>query len=198
MPDGNDRKTLIFNGSPRKRGDTAALLEVLTDGLRGEVRVVDCYRADISPCIDCRSCRKEKRCVLSDGMQEIYRHIADCDGLVIASPIYYAELTGKLLDVASRFQIYYSARFFRGEGPGIRPKRGGVILAGGGDGDPKRPYATAKILLRQLNAREIFPLVCSHGTNTLPAAEDGEAIAAVRRLAAFLMRESPEGEQTPS
>ena len=179
-------KTLIFNGSPRRNGDTAALIRVLTGQLEGESRVVDCYRANISPCIDCRSCRREKKCVLPDEMQEIYGYIEECDNVVIASPIYYSELTGKLLDVASRFQMYFSARFFRGEDPGIRPKRGGVILAGGGDGDPRRPYTTAKILLRQLNAREIFPLVCSHATNTLPAAEDADAVRAVRELAAFL------------
>ncbi len=180
------KKTLILNGSPRKNGDTAALLRVLTGSLSGEVRAVDCYRADISPCVDCRACRREKRCVLRDGMQELYPYIEECDSVVIASPIYYAELTGRLLDVASRFQVYWSARVIRGEDPGLKPKKGGVILAGGGDGDPGRPYATAKILLRQLNAVEIFPLVCSHATNTRPAAEDGEAVAAVGRLAAFL------------
>lgn len=179
-------KTLIFNGSPRKNGDTVSLLRILTGSLHGEYRVVDCYREEISPCIDCRSCRKERKCVLEDGMQEIYRYIEDCDNVVIASPIYYAELTGKLLDVASRFQLYYSARLFRQEEPVIKPKKGGVILTGGGDGDPKRPYATARILLRGLNARDIFPLVCSHGTNTLPAAEDVEAVRAVEKLAAFL------------
>ena len=186
MPDPSDRKTLIFNGSPRKGGDTAALLRVLTEELEGEYRVVDCYRADISPCVDCRSCRKELKCVLEDGMQEIYRYLETCSNVVIASPIYYAELTGKLLDVASRFQVYYSARVFRKEDPGLRPKKGGVVLVGGGDGDPARPYATAKILLRQLNAREIYPLVCSHDTDRLPAAEDEEAVRAVRALAGFL------------
>ena len=179
-------KTLIFNGSPRKKGDTAALLRILKESLRGEYREVDCYREDISPCIDCRSCRKELKCVLNDGMQEIYRYIEECDNVVIASPIYYSELSGKLLDAASRFQMYYSARYFRREEPGIRQKKGGVILVGGGDGDPKRAYATAKILLRGLNAKEIFPLVCSHGTNTLPAAEDEEAVRAVGKLAEFL------------
>ena len=179
-------KTLIFNGSPRKNGDTVSLLRVLTGSLRGEFRVVDCYRENISPCIDCRSCRKKLKCVLDDGMQEIYRYIEECDNVVIASPIYYAELTGKLLDAASRFQIYYSARYFRQEEPEIKPKKGGVILVGGGDGDPKRAYATGKILLRSLNVKEIFPLVCSHSTNTLPAAQDEEAVHAVEALAAFL------------
>ncbi|MCR4966182.1 MAG: flavodoxin family protein [Bacteroidales bacterium] len=186
MQSSGGRKTLIFNGSPRKQGDTAALVRVLTDALTGEFRVVDCYREDISPCIDCRHCRQEKKCVLEDAMQEVYRYLEDCDNVVIASPIYYAELTGKLLDAASRFQVYYSARFFRGEDPGLKPKRGGVILVGGGDGDPARPCATGKILLRQLNVREIHPLVCSHRTNTLPAAEDREAVSGVLGLAAFL------------
>ncbi len=180
------QKTLIFNGSPRKKGDTAALIRLLTERLAGEYRVVDCYREEISPCIDCRSCRREKRCVLEDGMQEIYRYIEECGNVVIASPIYYSELTGKLLDTASRFQVYYSARFFRKEDPGIKPKKGGVILAGGGDGNPQRPFTTAKILLRQLNVREVFPLVCSHGTNTLPAGEDEEAIRGIKALAEFL------------
>ena len=186
MPNKRDKRTLIFNGSPRRNGDTASLLKLLRESITGDIRVVDCYRADISPCIDCRRCREEPRCVVDDAMQDIYRYLENCDNVVIASPIYYAELTGKLLDAASRFQVYYSARFFRGEDPGLRPKKGGVILVGGGDGDPARPYATAKILLRQLNVKEIFPLVCSHNTNTLPAAEDGEAVRAVKALAAFL------------
>ena len=96
------KKTLIFNGSPRKKGDTAALIRALTEDLAGQYRVVDCYRADISPCIDCRSCRRERRCVLNDGMQEIYKYIEECDNVVVASPIYSAELTGRLLDVANR------------------------------------------------------------------------------------------------
>ena len=179
-------KTLIFNGSPRRQGDTAALIGALTGALEGEYRVVDCCRADISPCIDCRSCRRETGCVLQDAMQEVYGYLEDCDNVVIASPIYYAELTGKLLDTASRFQVYYSARAFRKEDPGLSPKKGGVLLAGGGDGDPKRPYTTAKIILRQLNVQEIYPLVCSHRTNVLPAGEDEEALAGARALAGFL------------
>ena len=45
-------KTLIFNGSPRKNGDTASLLKVVTGKLDGEVKVVNAYTCGISPCID--------------------------------------------------------------------------------------------------------------------------------------------------
>ncbi len=181
-------KTLIFNGSPRKNGDTVALLDALTNVLEGEYRIVRCYNADISPCIDCRACVKSFVCSLKDEMQEIYRYIGECDNVVIASPLYFSEVTGKLLDVASRFQIYYSARAFRHEIPDIRAKRGGIILVGGGDGKPDKAYSTSVTLLRQINTPEIFPLICSHSTNILPASQDREAVSGVRRLADFLNR----------
>ena len=181
-------KTLIFNGSPRKNGDTASLLNILTSELTGEYMTVSCYYDDISPCIDCRVCMKERRCSLQDHMQDIYPYLEECDNIVIASPIYFSELTGRMLDTLSRLQIYYCARFFRNEDTGIKPKRGGVILVGGGDGEPTRAYATARTLLHHMNVSDadMFPLICSHSTNTVPAADNGEAVSGVHRLAAFL------------
>ncbi|MBQ5310759.1 MAG: flavodoxin family protein [Oscillospiraceae bacterium] len=179
-------KTLILNGSPRKNGDTVSLIRLLTDSMSGECMTVGCYTADISPCIDCRYCMKNSGCALQDEMQGVYRYIVDCDNFVIASPIYFSELTGRLLDTASRFQTYYCARFFRHEDTGIKPKRGGVILVGGGDGSFEKAHSTAVTLLHQLNVSEIFPLVSSHKTNTLPAAKDELAVSGVLRLALFL------------
>jgi len=46
-------------------------------------------------------------------MQEIYKYIEECDNILIASPLYFSELTGKLLVVGSRLQTYFCARFFR-------------------------------------------------------------------------------------
>ena len=94
-------KTLIFNGSPRPKGDTAGLLSLLKEDLAGEYRQVDAYRADISPCVDCRSCWTRKGCAIQDEMQEVYAYIQACDNILIASPIYFSELTGRLLDVGN-------------------------------------------------------------------------------------------------
>ena len=44
-------KTLIFNGSPRKNGETAYMIHTLQENLGGEYKVVDAYRAQIRPCI---------------------------------------------------------------------------------------------------------------------------------------------------
>ena len=178
-------KTLIWNGSPRPQGDTAALLRVLKDGLQGEVRQVDTYSADIRPCVDCRYCWKQAGCCVQDEMQALYPYLLDCDNIVIASPLYFSELTGPLLSVASRLQPFFAARFFRGEQPITKRKRGAVLLCGGGDGAPDRAFATADTLLHQMRAVPLARLL-SHDTDRLPAAEDAAALHQAARLAVRL------------
>lgn len=178
-------KTLIFNGSPRVKGDTAALLERLLGRLEGEYMVVDAYRCGVSPCVDCRYCWEHPGCAIKDGMEEIYDYIKECDNVLIASPIYYSELTGKLLDVASRLQTFYSAWKFRHEETGIKPKKGAIILVGGGDGAMDKAAGTARMLLRQMKCKDIHPLVSSHNTNNVPAAQDEEALAGAESVARF-------------
>lgn len=178
-------KTLIFCGSPRKNGDTASLLREFTKKLAGEYRIVDAYGCDISPCVDCRYCWTNSGCSIHDEMQEIYRYIEECDNILIASPIYFSELTGKLLDVGSRLQTYFCARFFRKEEPITKPKRGAVLLVGGGDGKPDTAFGTARILLRQMNCTDIHELVCSHNTNEKPAIEDENVLSGIKSILSF-------------
>ena len=81
-------------------------------------------------------------------------------------------MTGKLLDVGSRLQTYFCARFFRNEEPIIKSKKGAVILVGGGDGHIDKAYSTACTLLHHMNCSNIHEVVYSHNTNTRPAIND--------------------------
>lgn len=90
-------KTLIINGSPRVNGDTNSLINIVKERIAGEYKIVDAYRCNISPCLDCRFCRENSGCAIQDEMQEVYEYINDCDNILIASPIYFSELTGKVL-----------------------------------------------------------------------------------------------------
>ena len=119
-------------------------------------------------------------------MQEIYRIIETCDNVVIASPIYFSELTGKMLDVFSRLQMYFSARYFLRKTPEIKEKKGAVILSGGGTGDPQKAYETAVRLLHSRNTAKIHPLICSHNTDIVPVSEDKSVIAEIKSAADFL------------
>ncbi len=178
-------KTLILNGSPRENGDTAGLIRALKKKLPGESKTVDAYRCNISPCIDCRYCWEHSGCAVMDGMQEVYRCIQECDNILIASPVYFSELTGKLLDLGSRLQTYYCAVSFRKEKPLIKEKKGAVILVGGGDGRMDKAYSTACILLHHMNCRAIHDPVCSHNTNIMPAVSDMNAIRGLDSIVSF-------------
>ena len=179
-------KTLIFNGSPRKNGDTVSLINEVLKDLKGEYKIVNAYFDNISPCIDCRRCWKESGCSIQDEMQSIYDYIEECDNIIVASPIYFVELTGKLLGVVSRFQTYFCAGRFRNEKAVEKPKKGAVILVGGGHGNVDIPYGTAKTLLHHINTYDIHPLVLSHDTNNVHAVDDPKCMEGVRSIVEFL------------
>lgn len=82
-------KTLIFNGSPRKNGDTMTLVNEFIKYLDGEYKIIDAYDSNIKPCIDCRYCWENKGCCQNDEMQKVYDYIQECDNILIASPIYF-------------------------------------------------------------------------------------------------------------
>lgn len=178
-------KTLIWNGSPRKNGDTSSLIKKVTESLNGEYQVVYAYDGKIHPCVDCRYCWKNSGCCIDDEMQQVYAYIQECDNILIASPIYFSELTGPLLGIASRLQTFYCAGSFRKEKPIQKAKKGAVILVGGGDGSIERPYETACTLLHLMNAKKILPAVFSHDTDHKPALEDENTLKGVSNIIRF-------------
>jgi len=179
-------QTLIINGSPRKNGGTAALISALKGLLHGKVDVIDTYYAGILPCNDCRHCWKNPKCAIDDGMQKVYEMIDEADNIVIASPIYFGELTGSLLSWASRLQYFWASRKFRNEKViSDKPRKGGVLLVDGGNGYMEAALTMAKRLLHQMGA-EYRDFVYFSGTDytgpTLP--DDNTAIMeSIKRLA---------------
>ena len=175
-------KTLILNGSPHQNGDTAALLAELKKELGGEFVEIDAYRAKIAPCVDCRACWKKPGCVIKDEMDQVYRAMDDCDAVVVASPIYFSMLTGPLLSLASRLQAIYTAGRFLKVNLRGRKKAGGVLMAGGGDGSFHKALEMAECMLRFMGAASEGYAAALH-TDACPAAQDEEALEAVRALA---------------
>jgi multimeric flavodoxin WrbA len=122
-------KTLIINGSPRKNGDTAALISEFKKHITGEVTEISAYYDKIKPCIDCRYCWKQKGCVIKDDMAKIYDD--DFDTVVIASPVYMSTLPGPLVSLASRFQSHYAAKRFLKDKIDVKSKNAVLLLTGG-------------------------------------------------------------------
>lgn len=175
-------KTLIFNGSPRKVGNTSTLVDELVRRLDGDVKIVRAYDCDVRPCIDCRYCWENNGCAVKDGMQEIYDDIQQSDNIVIASPTYFTELSGQLLAVLSRLQTYWCAKYLRHEQPIPKKKRGGIIVVRGGEGVLSRGIDTAKILLADMNAKAVGTIFADNSDSAAsigkPDVKDG-----IRKLA---------------
>lgn len=151
--------------------------------LNGEVRIVHTYYDNISPCVDCRYCWNNNGCCIDDEMQEIYRLLNEVDNVILASPLYFSELTGKLLSFASRLQCFYVLRCMRKDiNFHLKKKNGALIITGGGDGSPEPAIRMANIIFRHINA-ELVGTVVSLRTNEIPAKEDEMALAEADKLA---------------
>lgn len=176
-------KTLIISGSPRKNGDSMTLVNEMLEYLDGEVRIVHAYYDDISPCMDCRYCWTNAGCCIDDEMQEIYKLLNEVDNVIIASPLYFSELTGEFLSFASRLQCFFVARSIRKETDfKLKKKNGVLIITGGGDGSSEPAIKRANIIFRRINAEPVGT-VLSLQTNNTPAKEDIEALSKAQELA---------------
>ena len=182
-------KTLLIFASPHAKGDTAALTDALIQNLNGEVVRFECYRRNVSPCVDCRRCLRESGCAIQDDMRLIYDCLADADAIVLASPVYYSLPTPPAIAVMSRLQTVYAARF-RGDTPVRRGKPGGVLLTGGGSGGMDSAETAEKRMLRAMGVNRFGETAISAETDRVPACEDANAIAAAARLAEFLNGET--------
>jgi len=165
-------KNLIFNGSPRKKGGTAALINELSGHLKGDISVISSYHADISPCVDCRYCWTKDKCVINDEMQKVYKLIDEADNIIIASPVYFTELTGSLLNLMSRLQYLWIAREYRhAEALSQKRRNGAIILVDAGEGHSiDAAISMGKRLLRVMSANFIC-LVHFSGTVNAPKSD---------------------------
>lgn len=178
----NDMKTLVINGSPRKNGDTQALLDAFLEELEGDVKIVT-WQDDISPCIDCRACWIKPGCTIRDDMQEVYDYLTDCDNVVLASPIWFSSLSGPMLNIASRLQTLFMGRFRRGEKH--EPDKNGVLILTGAQPETKDgPEASAMTIMRNMRVKKpLTARVYSLDTDRLPARQDAQALAQARGAA---------------
>ena len=105
-------KVLLLNGSPRANGNTAAALAEMKqifdqEGIGAEI--VQVGHLSVRGCIACGGCYKAGKCVFDDVVNELSAKLEAADGLVVASPVYYASANATLTAVLDR--LFYSARF---------------------------------------------------------------------------------------
>ena len=99
---------LVLNGSPRPQGDTAKMVSVFREAAESaghRVTDINVCRMNIHGCLACEYChgKGQGACIQQDDMREIYDRLPETDLLVLASPIYYHNISGQLKCVIDRF-----------------------------------------------------------------------------------------------
>ena len=105
-------KVLILNGSPRANGNTAAAVSQLVDTFEAEGVETEVFRVGdkaLRGCIACGRCAEIGRCVFNDVVNEIAAKLETADGLIAASPVYYASANSTLIACLDR--LFYSTHF---------------------------------------------------------------------------------------
>ena len=187
-------KVLMLNGSPRANGNTALALQEMEKIFRAEgvdVETVQVGHLDVRGCIACDYCYKNDKCVFDDVVNTLADKFRNCDGLVVASPVYYASANATLTAVLDR--LFYSTAFPKTMKVGASvavARRGGCSSTF----DQLNKYFT--ICGMPLASSQYWNSV--HGGSPGQAQEDAEGLQTMRTLArnmTFLMKSIALGKE---
>ena len=125
-------KILVLSGSPRPRGNTAAMVDAFARGAREsghQVEIIDVCRKKIAGCIACEYCRQkgsghERQCVQQDDMQAVYPLLDEAEMILLASPVYYHSFSGQLQCAINRIYALDKPRNL---------KKAALVLSSGSD-----------------------------------------------------------------
>jgi multimeric flavodoxin WrbA len=180
-------KVLMINGSPHPKGNTALALEEMArifaaEGV--EVETLHIGAQAIRGCTACNACAKGGQCIFDDAVNLAAPKFRDCDGLVVASPVYYASANGTLVAFLDR--LFYSTPFDKTMKVGAAvavARRGGLSATF----DELNKYFTISGM--PVASSQYWNSV--HGRAPGEAAQDAEGLQTMRTLArnmTFLMK----------
>lgn len=185
---------LIINGSPRKNGNTSLAvgeMERVFEENGVTATTVQVGNQAIRGCIACGSCVKNGKCVFDDAVNELAPLFEQADGLVIASPVYYASANATLIATLDR--LFYSTSFDKSMKVGasvVCARRGGCSATF----DELNKYFTISNM--PIASSQYWNSI--HGREQGQAAMDEEGLQTMRVLArnmTFLMKSIALGKE---
>lgn len=129
-------KILAVYGSPRREGNTSLLLRQCVKGVRdagAEVEEVFLRDLRISPCLEIYGCRKTGRCVIQDDFQYLYDSILSCDGIFLATPVFFYSVSAHTKIFMDRCQSLWVKKYWLEKTGEVvaKPARKGLLISAG-------------------------------------------------------------------
>lgn len=126
-------KIILINGSPNAAGCTYTALSEVQNTLLGngiETEMLQLGKKPVQGCIACFSCGNTGKCIFNDMVNGIADKIAKADGIIIGSPVYYANANGSLMALLDRLMLSAGKRFNGKLGAAVvSARRGGCSSA---------------------------------------------------------------------
>ena len=138
------KKIIIIDGGPRKNFNTASMLQKFAEGAKSvnpdiEVKTVRLYGLDYKGCMSCMACKVKGKasnvCKFKDALTPVLEEIAQADGLVLGSPIYFGDVTGQMRTFLERLAFPWLSY---NDYSMTAPKRMPVVLMETMNGTPER------------------------------------------------------------
>jgi multimeric flavodoxin WrbA len=179
---------LAINGSPRKKGNTSAILDAILAGAQeagAETTHLLLDQLDLKGCMGCLSCREKPAfCKRQDGLSSYLELMKNCDGIVVGCPIYMFHITGQMKLFVDRLYSFYVNRPDGGYDSAFPPGKRYAIVTTQGNPDGER----FKRAIRWLNGM-VGGLVMEGVGNIMhinshlePAKDSPELLAAARGI----------------
>ena len=131
-------KVLGIYGSPRRKGNTAVLLDQFLKGAQAagaQTESIHAIDLKISPCIECNDCLKTGECSIKDEMTEVYPKLLSADLVVLAVPIFFYNIPAQAKVLVDRVQALWSRKYILKKKPPNGHRRGFFISAAGTKGE---------------------------------------------------------------
>lgn len=189
-------KVLLINGSPRQEGNTATLLaevaaQLAKNGIDSVVAQVG--NRPVRGCVACGQCHAKSlgKCVFDDDVTNgIIDLMAESDGVIVGSPVYYGTPAGQVLSVLQRMS-YAASGVMQG-----KPAAAVAVCRRGG---ASAAFQTLQMPFQMLN----MPIVTSqywniaYGSGPGEVSQDAEGLQTMRTLAdnmAYMLRQFASGD----
>ncbi len=109
-------KVIAFNGSPRKKWNTATLLQKALEGAASTgaiTELIHLYDLNYKGCISCFACKtiggkSFGQCAVQDDLAPIFSRMEQADAILMGSPIYWGDISGEMKSFLERLLFQYT------------------------------------------------------------------------------------------
>ncbi|MFX0102422.1 MAG: flavodoxin family protein [Candidatus Hodarchaeota archaeon] len=124
-------KILGINGSSRPEGNTTQLLEMVIEAIKEELpdvetEIIQLASKKVEPCLARGNCfkKKDNKCIQDDDVNEIFAKMLDADAIILGSPTYFADVSGRMKNLIDRIGYLGIAN-----GHALKHKLGAAVVA---------------------------------------------------------------------